>query len=131
MKRVHAILERALLQLEGGDSELESMMQDQGDITEPDPEQAGEPEGKPAPLTSKGEEYLLKLVYLALFYTPKDEDLIQLKNTFEASGIHDETAIRAEEPNSIADVKNILVNILGTNNTTNVANQLNQIEGTH
>jgi hypothetical protein len=100
----------------------------EGDITEPDPEQAP-PEEEPAPLTSKGEEYLLKLAYLALLYTPKEEEMMSIKNTFEASGIHDETAIKAEDPESVANTKNLIVNILGANDTTQIANDLNEIEG--
>jgi hypothetical protein len=99
------------------------------DIAAPDPEQAGVPDEKPAPLTSKGEEYLLKLAYLALLYTPKEAEMLQIKNTFESSGIHDETAIRAEEPETIANVKNILVNLIGSNDSTQIADQLNDLPG--
>jgi|GEM_PF-3778355 len=137
MKKVDAIIKHTLKQLteqaeepatpqgEGGQPAPEQG----GSITEPDPEQAGAPEGEPAPLTSKGEEYLLKLAYLALLYTPKDDEMMQIKNTFEASGIHDENSIRAEDPQTIQDTKNILVNVLGANNTTRIADQLNDIEG--
>jgi hypothetical protein len=134
MKKVDQIIEHALRNLvEQGGEEPEMPEQGggapEGDITQPDPEQAGAPPEKPAPLTSKGEEYLLKLAYLALLYTPKDDEMMQIKNTFESSGIHDENAIRAEEPQSIQDVKNILVNVLGANNTTRIADQLNDMEG--
>lgn len=131
MRKVDAIFKKAFLQLEQG-SELEQIAQQSGgtdqDITKPQPggDQAP-PGGKPAPLTSKGEEYLLKLAYLALLYTPKEEEMIQIKNTFESSGIHDETSIQAETPQTIEDTKSILVNILGMNNNSSVENQLNKI----
>jgi hypothetical protein len=131
MKKVDQILLNAILQLEQT-SEIEKLAQqtvgDDKDITKPSPDgDQAPPEGAPAPLTSKGEEYLLKLAYLALLYTPKEEEMIQIKNTFESSGIHDETSIQAENPQTIEDTKNILVNILGMNNNTSVENQLNQI----
>lgn len=131
MKRVDAIFRKAFLQLEQTSSLEDIAKQSAGiedqDITTPQGGDQAPPEGKPAPLTSKGEEYLLKLAYLALLYTPKEEEMIQLKNTFESSGIHDETSIQAENPQTIEDTKNILVNILGMNNNTSVENQLNQI----
>lgn len=98
-----------------------------GDITTPQPG-AGAQEGKPAPLTSKGEEYLLKMAYLALLYTPKDDEMMQIKNMFESAGIHDENAIQAEQPETIEAVKNVITNVLGTNNTTDIANQLSQVQ---
>lgn len=132
MKRVDDIFKKAFLQLEQGQG-LEDFaqqgagMEDQ-DITKPQPGgDQGPQQGKPAPLTSKGEEYLLKLAYLALLFTPKEDEMIQIKNTFETSGIHDETSIQAENPQSIEDAKNILVNILGMNNNSSVKTQLNQI----
>lgn len=130
MKRVDQIFKNTFLRLEQ-DSSVEQMMQDEGgerDITKPQPGgDQGVPEDKPAPLTSKGEEYLLKLAYLALLYTPKEDEIIQIKNTFESSGIHDETSIQAESPQTIEDTKNILVNILGMGNNTSVSKQLNSI----
>lgn len=132
MKQVDRIIEQALLNIIEQDEQMPDadMISDgEQDIAQPDPEQAGAPEGKPAPLTSKGEEYLLKLAYLALLYTPKDDEMMQIKNTFEASGIHDENSIRAEEPQTVQDTKNILVNMLGANNTTRIADDLNDIRG--
>lgn len=134
MKRVDDIFKKAFLQLE--QSNLDALAQQAaggGEGGEPDitqPQEGGDqapPEEKPAPLTSKGEEYLLKLAYLALLYTPKEEEMLQIKNTFEQSGIHDETSIQAEDPQTIEDTKSILVNVLGMNNNTAIANQLNQI----
>lgn len=131
MRKVDKLLRETYMYLEQGAEEMDvpgDMGGGQPDIAEPQPggDQA-QPDQKPAPLTTKGEEYLLKLAYLALLYTPKDDEMMQVKNTFEASGIHDETAIRAEEPQTIADTKNILVNILGPNNTTAIADDLNEI----
>jgi len=130
MKRVDDIFRKTFLQLEQG---LEDLAKQSADMDDPDiaePQEDGDqapPDQKPAPLTSKGEEYLLKLAYLALLYTPKEEEMIQIKNTFESTGIHDETSIQAENPQSIEDTKNILVNILGMNNNTSVEQQLNKI----
>ena len=95
------------------------------DITVPEGPPAEE--SKPQPLTSKGEEYLCKMAYLALLYTPKDDEVMRIKNMFEQAGIHDETAIQAEQPETVQSVKDIITNILGTNNTTDLANQLNQV----
>lgn len=129
MKKVDKILREAFLQLEQGAEELDQLQQDGGgDIAEPQEAEGDQkPEGA-APLTSKGEEYLLKLAYLALLFTPKEDEMMQIKNTFESSGIHDETSIQAETPKSISDTKNILVNILSSNNTTALADQLNQVQ---
>ena len=118
LKQAYILLEQDI----PDDLELEQ----EPDIAQPDPDAAQE-QGTPAPLTSKGEEFLLKMAYLSLLYTPKDDEMMQIKETFEASGIHDENDIQAEAPESIRSVKSIITNILGTNDTTAVANELQQI----
>lgn len=133
MKKTLEIIRKRMLALEnsqqpapGGDpnagGDFGALEQD---ITVPQ-EAPPEPD-KPQPLTSKGEEYLCKMAYLALLYTPKNEEIMRIKNMFEQAGIHDETAIQAEQPNTIQSVKDIITNILGTNNSTDIATKLNQI----
>ena len=136
MNRVNNIMANVLQQLDEAavdDLALDGLGGEEGgepDIADPQPggDQAP-PDQTPAPMTSKGEEYLLKLAYLALFFTPKEDEMIQIKNAFEASGIHSEKDIQAEKGETIQTVKNMLVNYLGSNNTTQIADELNDIEG--
>jgi hypothetical protein len=46
---------------------------------------------------------------------------------FEQAGIHDENAIQAEQPEIIQSVKDIITNILGTNNSSDIQDKLNEI----
>jgi hypothetical protein len=98
------------------------------DITVPQEAPPAPGADKPLPLTSKGEEYLCKMAYLALLYTPKGDEVMRIKNMFEQAGIHDENAIQAEQPEIIQSVKDIITNILGTNNSSDIADKLNTVE---
>lgn len=97
------------------------------DITVPQEQPPAPAQEAPQPLTSKGEEYLCKMAYLALLYTPKNDEIMRIKNMFEQAGIHDENAIQAEQPEIIQSVKDIITNILGTNNSSDIADKLNDI----
>lgn len=101
-------------------------MEAQPDIAAPDPN-APPPEESPQPMTSKGEEFLVKLAYLALLYTPKDDEVMNLKSAFESAGISSENDIRSNDPESIKKAKDIITSTVTTDNASDVAADLNTI----
>lgn len=100
-------------------------MEQQPDIAAPSPD-AHQPE-EPQPLTSKGEEFLVKLAYLALLYTPKDDEVMSIKNSFESAGINSENDIQSINPESIKAAKDIITQTITTDNATDIASDLNKI----
>lgn len=117
-ERFRAILEQDGLDLDPNQG---------GDIAQPSVDGTTGQEPVAQPMTSKGEEFLVKLAYLALLYTPKDEEIMRIKSMFESAGIQSENDIRAEDSQSVTNAKNIISQVVTGDNSSTISDDLNSI----